>query len=192
MTEGQTSFQIVAFTRNHIISGHISLHDLRLSDYLNDRRTTMLQLREATIARLSDPGHVLAKFNKSILPKKSISLVFVPPQKENPPPRRFIGYTKEKHGVMVALEGAEVRGTVHTTGPLDVQQILTSLSESFLPITQATVTLGANSKFVLQQDTILVSVPEIRFIGEVPSTIPTEPKTQPPPGDWQNVNPDNH
>lgn len=182
MGEEQTSFQIVAFTRSHIISGEISLHDQRLSDHLNDRRTTLLQLRHATFARLNDPGHVIATFNTSILPKKSIALVFIPPQKESPPVRRFIGVVKEKHEVLVAIEGAEVRGTVHTIGPLDPQQILTSISESFLPITQATVTLTFNTQFVLKQDTILVNVPEIRFIGELQSSSPTQPrKTEPPP-----------
>lgn len=170
MSDGQTSFEVVAFTRNHVITGYLSLHDQRLSDYLNDRRTTLLQLRNTTVSRLCDPENIIAKINSSILPKKGISLIFVPPQPDSPLPRRFIGYTKERHEVLVALEGADVRGIVHTTGPLDAQQILTSLSESFLPITQATVTLGADPKCTTKQDTVLVNVPEIRFIGEIPPT----------------------
>jgi hypothetical protein len=182
MGEGLASVQIVVFTRSHIISGEISLHDQRLSDYLNDRLTTLLQFKYASIERLNDPGRVIATFYSSILPKKSIVLAFNPPQKETPLVRRFIGVVKEKHEVLVALEGTEVRGTVHTTGPLDPQQILTSLSESFLPVTQATVSFTINSKLQFKQDTILVNVPEIRFMGELLSSSPTQPrKYEPPP-----------
>jgi hypothetical protein len=168
MSEGSGSFKIVALTRTHVITGYMSLHDQRLSDYLNDRRTNLLQLHDATLARLNDPGHPLVSVETSILPKKMISLVFVPPQKDAPPPRRFIGYTKEKHMVVVALEGVEVRGYLHTTGPLDAQQLITSLAESFLPITEATVDIAANPEYIIHQDTILAYVPEIRFVAEIP------------------------
>jgi len=176
MVERSIPVQIVAFTRSHIVNGEISLHDQRLSDYLNDRRMTLLQLKYASIERLSEPGRVIATFYSSILPKRSILFAFTPPQKEVAPVRRFIGVVKEKHEVLVAIEGAEIRGIVHTSGPLDAQQLLTSLTEGFLPITQATVTFASNPKLTFKQETILVNVPEIRFIGELLSSSPTQPR----------------
>ena len=49
---------------------------------------------------------------------------------------------------------------------MDIRRYLTNLPETFLPITQATVLFGAAYKMLLNQDTILVNSPHIRFLGQ--------------------------
>ena len=67
----------------------------------------------------------------------------------------------------------EVRGKLNQHGPIDLRQAITNLSESFLPITDATVTLDVNPGFILKRETVLVNVNRIRFMGEL------EPPAQP-------------
>ena len=168
-------FQVVLFTEHYSIAGGLFLHEQRLSDFLNDRRDTSLMMRSSSIAKLSDPAKVLEKTLISIIPKAGVILAFEPPQKTTPRGRQFIRYPKNKYDVFVGLEGMQVRGKLNQAGPLDLRQAVTNLSESFLPITEATVTLDINPGFVLKRDAILVNVQRIRFIGELePAATPEE------------------
>lgn len=176
MPDTSIPFQIVIFTLDHTISGGIFLHDQRLSDHLNDRRDKNIILRNATVARLENPIKILEKTLFSAVPKSGIILAFEPPQKITQPPRRFIKYPKERHDVYVTLDGMEVRGELHTQGSsLDFVRILADAGDSFLPITNATVSILANPGLVLKRDTVLINTQRVRFIGDLGVRSPTEP-----------------
>ena len=176
MPDTSVPYQIVIFTQQHSITGGIFLHDQRLSDFLNDRREKNVMLRHASVARLDNPARILEKTLLSIVPKAGVVLAFEPPQKGLQPQRRFIKYPKEKHDVYVILDGMEVRGELHIQGTMDFIRILTDAGDSFLPLTQATVTIGANPNFLLRREAVLVNTQRVRFIGEVEMRSPTEPR----------------
>ena len=167
-------YQVVLLTQHYSISGGLYLRDQRLSDFLNDRRDTNILMRNASVARLQEPARILEKTNISIIPKAGIVLAFEPPQKNTPSGRQFrIKYSKNKYDVFLALDGMEVHGELNQPGPLDLRHAITNAAESFLPITQATVTLEANPAFIIKMEAVLVNVQRIRFLG-VP-----EPQTPP-------------
>jgi hypothetical protein len=166
-------YQVVFLTHHYSISGGLFLHEQRLSDYLNDRRDTSIFLRNASVARLEEPSKILETTNSSFIPKAGIIIAFEPPQKTSPLSMRFIKYPKQKYPVFLGLDGMQVHGELNQPGPLDLRQALTDMSESFLPITQATVTMDANPGFIIKRETILVSVQHIRFLGDL------EPQTHP-------------
>lgn len=176
MAEATVLYQIVIFTQQHSISGGIFLHEQRLSDFMNDRRDTNVMLRNASVARLENPARVLEKILFSAIPKAGIVLVFEPPQKIPPPTPRFIKFSKEKYGIYLILDGMETRGNIHVQGSLDLLQVLTNSSQSFLPITQASVTIEANPAFLLKQEAVLVNIQHILFIGEVQPKNSAEPR----------------
>lgn len=173
-------YQIVILTQQHSIRGEIFLHDERLSDYLNDRRQKNIVLRNASVARLESLGEVLEKTLVSILPKAGIMLVYEPPQKTGTFPPRFIKYPKDKYAVFLILDGMEVHGDIHTTGSMDLLRILADSGDSFLPITQATVTIDANPNLLLRSAAVVVNIQRIRLIGELEPKTQTEPIQQPP------------
>jgi len=175
MTGTTIPYKIVIFTHQHSIIGGIFLHDQRLSDYLNDRREKNVLLRDASVARLENPGRVLEKTQVSILPKSGIVLAFEAPQTAPLPPR-FIKYPKDKYDVFIILDGMEVQGEVHIPGPLDFMNLLADAGESFLPLTHATVTIEANPSFPLKQETVLVNTQRILAIGKLELQNPAEPK----------------
>ena len=175
MSDTTVPFQIVIFTHQHSINGGVFLHEQRLSDFLNDRREKNVMLRNAVVARLENPSRILEKTLFSTIPKSGIVLAFEPPQKTPQALRRFIKYPKSKHDVFLILDGMEARGEVHVQGTLDLLNFLTDAGESFLPLTQATVTIEANPNFLLKQETVLVNTQRIRFIGELEIRNPTEP-----------------
>jgi hypothetical protein len=168
-------YQIVIFTHQHSISGGIFLHEQRLSDFLNDRREKNVMLRNASVARLENPAKVLEKTLLSILPKSGIVLAFEPAQKTPQPPHRFISYHKHKYDVFLIMDGMEAHGQIHVPGSLDLLHVLTDAGESFLPLTQATVSIEANPNFLLKHEAVVINTQRIRFIGEMEPKIPAEP-----------------
>jgi hypothetical protein len=176
MADTNVPYQIVIFTRKHSINGGIFLHDQRLSDFINDRRDTHVVMRNASVARLENPAKILERTLVSFIPKVGIFLAFEPPQKAPPNSPRFIKYPKEKHEIYLILDGMEISGNIHVQGSLDLLHVLTSTTQSFLPITQATVSVEANPNFLLKQETVLINPLYIRFIGEVQPKSPTEPR----------------
>jgi hypothetical protein len=169
-------YQIVLLTEDYSISGGLFLHEQRLSDFMNDKRDTTILLRNANIARLEDPAKILEKTAFSIIPKAGIVLAFEPPQKTTPQGRQYIKYPKQKYDVIVALDRMEVHGKLNVQGPLNLRQAITNMAESFIPITEAVVTLNDNPKLILKREAVLVNVQRIRFLGELTPQVPLEEK----------------
>ena len=168
-------YQVVLFTQHYSISGGLFLHEQRLSDFLNDRRDTTILIRSPFVARLENPAKILEKTASSIIPKAGIILAFEPPQKTTPI-SRFIKYPKQKYKVFLALDGMQVHGQLNQAGPLDLRNAIANAAESFLPITQATITLNANPTLIIKREAVLVNVQHIRFLGDVEAQMPPEEK----------------
>ena len=175
MVDTTIPYQIVILTQHYSISGGLFLREHRLSDFLNDKRDSTILLRNSSVARLEEPAKILEKMPFSVIPKAGVILVFEPPQKTTPPAgRQFLKYPKQKYGVFLAMDGLEVRGKLNVQGPLDLRHAITNLAESFLPITEAIVTLKANPIIILKREAVLVNVQRIRFLGELEPQEPPE------------------
>ena len=169
-------YQIVLLTQDYSISGGLFLHEQRLSDFLNDRRDSTILLRNVDIARLEDPARIIEKTPFSVIPKAGIVLAFEPPQKTLSQTRQFLKFPKQKYDVFLAVDSMEIHGKLNVQGPLNLRQAITNMAESFIPITEATVTLKGNPRLILKQEAVLVNVQRIRFLGELASQTPTEDK----------------
>jgi hypothetical protein len=176
MLETSIDYQIVIFTNQHCITGELVLKDKRLSDHINERVDTMLNLRNVTIARLENPSHILHKMVTAIVPKSGVVLIFEPVQKAIPPSNRFFGYIKkEKYEVFLIMDGMEVRGILHTQPNPDFRGVLVNSPDAFLPITQATIHLEANPTMAIHQEAILINNQRVRFLGKLEIKSPTIP-----------------
>ena len=169
MVDESIPYSVVVLTARHSITGELLFRDQRLSDFLNDRRETVISLRNVQLARLSEPGKILQQHPAAVVPKTWVGVVFEPPQKGIPPTKRFYGYVKKQmHDVFLILDGMEVRGTLHTMSDLDLRRILTSGSgDTFLAVTKASVTLYAAERYIIEQDAIMVNANLIRYIAKV-------------------------
>lgn len=170
---------VVILTADHCFSGELVLQDQRLSDFLNNRHNTFMVLRKVSVARLSDPSKALEQDSHAVIAKEAVLIAFEPPQEAIPSSHRLFAHvSKVKTDVFIALEGMEVRGILHTTGPLELDRIIATPNEPFIPMTNATVTLQANTRFVIQEDTVMINVHAIRYLGKVGSMVmPKKPPT---------------
>ena len=161
-----TTYQVVILTARHSISGEMQLQDQRLSDFLNDRRDTSMRLLNTQVARLNDPSKIIQRNAEAVILKSMVGVAFEPPQSAIPPSKRLYGYVrKQQYDVFLTLEGMEVHGILHTTGELALRRFLAATTDSFLPITHATVYLDANERYVIEHDAILVNARLIRYIA---------------------------
>lgn len=179
MPEGSIDYQVVLFTHHHSITGEMVLKDRRLSDHINERVDTMLNLRNVTVARLENPARVLHKMNAAVIPKAAIVVIFEPPQNAIPPSNRFFGYIKkDKHNVFLILDGMEVHGVLHTQNNPDIKRVLVNSPDAFLPITQASIRLDINPALNINQDAILINTQRVRLVGKL--ELDSQPSPLPP------------
>jgi hypothetical protein len=158
-------YSIVVLTARHSISGQITL-GTRLSDFLNDRRDTAMTMLNTQIARLNDPSKIIEQHAEAVVLKSWIVVAFEPPQKAIPYVKRLYGYVpKRRYDVFLVLEGMEVRGTLHTPGALELRRLVATTSDSFVPITQAVVSLYENDRYKIEQEAIMVNTRLVRYIG---------------------------
>ncbi|MBI5302928.1 MAG: hypothetical protein HY868_12395 [Chloroflexi bacterium] len=166
--EPAVAYRVVILTSTHYVSGDLLFKNQRLSDYLNDRRESVISLRKAEVARLQDPGKILQAHPAAVIPKTWAMIAFEPPQKSIPQAHRFYGYVKkQEHEVFILMDRLEVRGILHTQADLDLRRVFLDAANSFLPLTKAVVTLFANEKYVIQQDAIMVNANLIRYIAKM-------------------------
>ena len=169
-------YQVVLFTQHYSITGGLFLREQRLSDFLNDKRDSTLLLRNASVAHLADPAKIVEKTPFSIVPKVGIVLAFEPPQKTTPQGRPVLKYPKQKYDVFLAMDSMEVHGKLNVQGPLNLRQAVTNMAESFIPITDAIVTLKANPDMIIRREAVLINVQRIRLLGELSPQTPAEEK----------------
>ena len=176
MVDTTYPYQIVVFTQDYSITGGLFLKEQRLSDFLNDKRDSTILLRNTSVARLEDPAKILEKTPFSIIPKAGMVLAFEPPQRTTPVGRPILKYPKQKYDVFLAMDSMEVHGKLNVQGPLNLRQTITNMAESFIPITEAIVTLKANPDMIIRREAVLINVQRIRLLGELSPQTPAEEK----------------
>ena len=164
-----TYVDVVVFTRYHSFTGRVSLREQRLSDMMNDRRETVMNVTDAAIARLSAPSKVINQHSVAVLGKEHISLIFELSEKSTGSLKRPYAFTlKRAFDVFLVVEALEVRGVMHTTGNFDVLELhrLVAVSgDKFLPVTGATVALPGMD--FQKRSGVLVNVNHIHSISKM-------------------------
>lgn len=169
MSGQSISYEVVFLTPSHSISGELTLSNQRLSDFLNDRRESSVIVRDAAIARLSEPSKIIERHPTAVVSKPSIVIAFEPSQKAaEVAARRLFGFVPKKaYEVFLAIEGMDVHGLVHASSDLDLQRLVTTPSESFFALTQPVITLHANDRYVIKPEAAVVSVHHVRYVGRI-------------------------
>ena len=160
----------VVLTPQHRIVGDLALRDQRLSDFLNDRRESVIRLVNASVSRASEPDAAVERHATAVIHKRGALVVFgIADPSPTSSQRLYARVAKQTHEVLLAVDSLEVRGRLHTSGGLDAAEIqrLTSPRDSFLPITDAVVSVDGMHEHDIRQDTLMVNIEHIRFVARV-------------------------
>jgi hypothetical protein len=159
---------VVVLTYFHSITGHLSLRGLRLSDFLNDRRESVIRLSNVSVSRLSSPAKVITRDDLAVLNKDHVVMVFETTQPAVTTEKRTYAFTlKQAHDVFLIMESVEVHGIIHMKGSFDALEIhrfIATSGEAFVPVTEATVTLPDLN--FSKQTGVMVNVHHIHYIAK--------------------------
>ncbi len=161
----------VVLTALHSFSGKLHLGSRRLSEFLNDRRETVIGLEEAVITRLGDQPRVIGRHPEAALLKSSAVLAFEAQQSTSQTPDRLYRYIrKDAHQVLIVIEGIEICGFFHTVGDLELHRAMANPLQDFVPITQPTITIQSGTRLVLKPQAVMVNLHRISCIARAHTT----------------------
>jgi hypothetical protein len=156
MDSNQLQTSILLTTESHRVVGRILNANQRLQDILNNKLSSCINVYEAAIYRPHEEKPV-THCAEVTLPKSQINLVLIQEQRHEAPTKRLFGYVqKDMYETLFAVAGYEVRGRLHFTSLLKPEILLTETTTSFLPVTQATVTLASDGMFSWEASVVFV------------------------------------
>lgn len=125
------------FTGDYRISAQISVRNRTVNDILNDKRVSYIEVFDAYVSRISQPGYIVGSHHVALLRKDSISLAVVPMEESRPSGQRAYRYGgKWLYQVFCTLPAFEVQGKVRTTGKLDLYSFLVTNVDDFVVLTE--------------------------------------------------------
>jgi hypothetical protein len=157
--------RIAVLTAQHFITGDAQVTDQRLSDYLGNILAKTLKLTGATTARLTAPSEMVAKHAEANIASSEIIAAFE--QAGGPAPRRPGAIVrKHPHAVSLIAGPVEIRGNIHSLSErqLDIREMLTTLGDRFVPVTEAQVGLSIASHR-LTLPAVMVNVRRISYMA---------------------------
>lgn len=139
------------YTSSHRIEGQVHLRE-RLSEALNDPLTDYLELTDAKISSLNDPGRSEVIWPNATIPKKTILIASLDlNEEEHESAATRFDKSKRKKGsdIGAIVDSIEIYGTAHLIFNGSARRVLTNQLKVYFPVTDATVILshsGHNSR----------------------------------------------
>lgn len=157
--------RIGVLTAEHYITGEAQFQDQRLSDYLGNIFAKTLKLSGTAAARLTAPTEVIASHREANIPSSEIIAAFEEGGTSTPARPSAI-VRKHAHAVSLIAGPLEIRGRIHALSEhrLDIREMLTTLGDRFMPVTQAQVTLAIGSQR-LTLPAIMVNVRRVTYMA---------------------------
>jgi hypothetical protein len=159
--ETRRQIEIEVFTDTHVITGRVRTAQGRLSDTLNYELPHVLVLTETTskpLEKAEEPG-VAGGF----VHINTMSIAFAVPHGPEPAleeRRQFSSFEyveKERHKAVVRVPPFSFEGYLHLPRGNDVERSLWQLTPSFVPLTDAKVTLKDQGEVTWQRDVVILN-----------------------------------
>ena len=152
------------FTGSYRFSASVLVYKRRLADVLGDRITDYLDLVDIYISRINNPGEIVATYHKGSLVKDEINFILLSSEVEGISKERFYVPNRVSLPIFVTIPSFEVHGKFQWMGDLDVKKILTSDTQKFLPILDASTANSHFPKVTFEGPIALVNKSKIELI----------------------------
>ncbi len=158
------------FTQGYRISGYLDVRSQNLGDLLNDRLRTYLELVNVYIARINNPGEIVATSPRAELSKDRLLFAIAPTEEGFVQAGRTTSYFgKQSRHAWLALPSFEIEGEFRFAGrTLDMESYLTREPGTHIPILNATARATAWPDFGFSGEVLLVNKQSIELfcLGE--------------------------
>lgn len=158
--------RIAVLTSMHFITGEVDPGGQRLSDYLGNLLLATVKLTDGAIARIGEPNEAVARHDELMIPGRDIVLGFEQLPRATSA-RSGPVVQKHPHSVFLVSDPVEIEGTVHALSAthLDMKEMLTTLADRFLPVTDATVTICAGQRYRLRLPAVMVNARRLGYMA---------------------------
>jgi hypothetical protein len=156
------------FTGSYRFSATVLVYKRRLIDVLGDRMTDYLDLVDIYVSRINNPGEIVATYQKGALIKEEINFILLSDEAEGISKERFYVPNRVSLSIFLTVPSFEIQGKFQWMGDVEVKKILTTETQKFLPILDATSSNSLIPKVNFQGPLALVNKAKIELlcIGE--------------------------
>jgi hypothetical protein len=183
MAYDQHTCETEIFTATHRYSGQLCTRGYRLSDFLNDATTEVLDLRDVTLCCSGEPAAEAVQC-PSLYVKKDAVLIACPRGVHEAPVRRFFSYVaKSRYFAQIVLPGYTAAGFLHlqTRANPWILMLPTSTEATYLPLTDVSLSFSNRGAPVLHTRVAIFrrTALESLFLADRPAPPPEpEPTSQ--------------
>ena len=142
------------FTASYRISGHVAIGKRRLADILSDRLSNFLSLQDIYVSRIHKPGEIAAYYRTGSLIKSQINFVVLPTKADGlSKDHVYAALSRQIQPVFITVPYFELQGALNIVGKPDLQTLLATGIDQFVPLLNATATTA--------------TLPQVQFSGPV-------------------------
>lgn len=161
---------VILITHEHRFTGTVPTLGQRLLDMLNDKTTDYLHIHDVQVFRSTDPETCIAAFPEAVVRKADLSLAIITGEKHEAPEKRLYAFVQKRaYHVFLTVPGYEAQGRLHLPRSAEPVAVLARDTDTFFPITQATVSrVGSDER--LEVPVIIINKESVAlfYVGETP------------------------
>ncbi len=154
------------FTYRHRVSGRLDVRSKKLATQLNDTASSFIELEDAYISNVERPAEIIASYATSIIRKRNITAVAVARQEDGLLREQTYGSYMGAYlpRVFLTIPAFEIEGYLRLSSKLDLRTVLTSGTDFFIPVLDATMRSSIRPDFVFTGGAILVNKEHIGIV----------------------------
>ncbi len=152
------------FTDSYRMSGHVPVGKRRLADMLSDRLSNFLSLQDIYVSRIHKPGEIAAHYRTGSLIKSQINFVILPTKADGMSKDHvYAALSRQMQPVFITVPYFELQGVLNIIGKPDLQTLLATGIDQFVPLLNATATTAAAPQVQFSGPVILVNKSSIEI-----------------------------
>ncbi len=163
-------------TQGYRIVGKILVSSSGLVGVINDPNSSYVELKDAQMASLENPGQLIRRFTTATLFKNLIVVACVTRREHlGGAPSTYTGYsTSENYRIYFSTCGYEIESTIEWKGRLEPAALLSESQREFLPAYDNTITSLSASRLCIESPAAMINRKMVDLVGFVPKPPETE------------------
>jgi hypothetical protein len=152
------------FTNSYRFSASVVVYTRQLIDVLSDRMTDYLDLLDIYVSRINKPGDIIDTYPRGSLVKDEINFILLSSEAHAVSKERYYVPNRISLPIFVTMPSFEIQGKFQWMGDLEVKKILTTETQRFLPILDATVSNAFVPQISYEGPVILVNKSKVEIL----------------------------
>jgi hypothetical protein len=150
-------------TQSYRISGQVAVRNRRLINILSDAYSSLLELYDVYISRIAQPGDIVTTYRMAAITKSSITCVVLPTTSLALSRDQSYTFTRLPYEAFITVPSLEIQGKLMIAGKLELNALLSTSSERFLPIMEASAVVSFYPQISFAGQLLLVNKERIEL-----------------------------